>query len=452
MSYNFTEYDLDQLYLLPPSMRDWLREDHLVWFLIDAVHHMDLSAFFGAYRSDGTGQRAHHPIIMLSVLLYGYCEGVTSSRKLEKRCQEHVAYRILAGDTSPDHCAFSRFRKRHRSAMKSLFIEILHLCAAAGIVNVGKVSLDGTKMQSNASLKANRTEASLEKEIEAMLTSGETKDKAEDELYGKDRRGDELPEELHTHDGRLKRIQECKDRLQQERIAAEQAQQQKIDERQSGEQKKRGRKPKSVEAVREERSKRKANTTAPETRIMKTRNGYIQGFNAQAVCTDDQIILAATVTNQENDQGLFHPLMEKAQGNAIAVLDKEESTIKLGRGDAGYCNEADLSQQCTYEMLIATQKDWKQRKKNQESPPPRGRIPKGLSATELMERKLRTKRGRAEYKKRSSTIEPIFGQIKDGRDLDHFYSHDESGAEGEWDLICGTHNLMKLYRFSNNQN
>ena len=450
MAHNYTECNRDRLYLLPPSMQEWLPEDHLAWFLIDVVGQMDLTAFHAAHRIDGCGQKAHHPEIMLAVLLYAYCQGERSSRKIERLCQESVPYRILAADTAPDHCAFARFRQRHAKAMKSLFVEILRLCAEAGLVKAGKVNLDGTKMKANASLAANRTEKAFSEEIERMLAEAEVKDSEEDETFGKNRRGDELPEGLRSRESRRVRLQEARERLRCERLAAEEAQSRKLEERARNEEgtgkKVRGRPPRSVEAVGQEQEKRKANATAPETRILKTGSGYVQGFNAQAVCTDEQIILSAYVTQQENDQGLYHPMMKQAQKSATLVLGEEEGKIKLGRADAGYCNEVDLETECDHEILMVTKKDWKRRKLMREEPPPRGRIPKRLSATERMERKLRTKRGSKEYRKRSQTIEPVFGQIKSGRGIDAFYGRELVSARGEWDLICGTNNLLKLFR------
>lgn len=448
MAHNYTECNRDQLYLLPPSMKEWLPEDHLAWFLIDAVGQMDLSAFHAAHRTDGKGQKAHHPEMMLSVLLYAYCQGERSSRRIERHCLESVPCRILAADTAPDHCAFARFRKRHTQAMKSLFVEILRLCAEAGLVKAGKVNLDGTKMKANASLAANRTEEALAEEIERMLAEAETRDAEEDKAFGKDKRGDELPKNLRSREERRRRLEEARQRLEGERLEAEETQRRKLEKRERKEdetgKKTRGKPPKSVEDVRKEQEKRKANATAPETRILKTRSGYVQGFNSQAACTDDQIILAADVTIQENDQGLYHPMMASAQENATAALG-EEGKVELGRADAGYCNVADLEKECDHEILIATKKDWKRRKQIREEPPPRGRIPKDLSSTERMERKLRTKRGSEEYKKRSQTIEPVFGQIKSGRGIDSFYGRELFSAQGEWNLICGTHNLLKLF-------
>ncbi len=449
MGYNFRGGNRDQMWLMPPAITDWLPAEHLAWMVIDAVESMNLQAFYAKYRTNGQGNTAWHPKMMVAMLLYAYCQGERSSRKIERLCQESVAYRVITGNEKPDHSTISRFRQDHAEPMKSLFIEILRLCAEAGLVHVGKVNLDGTKMKANASLAANRTESALAAEIERMLSEAAAKDAEEDAAFGKDKRGDELPKDLRTREDRLKRLEEAKERLELERQAAEAAQEAKLakraeQERASG-RKPGGRAPKSVAAVRTQQEERKANVTAPETRIMKTRGGYVQGFNAQAVCTDDQIIIAGEVTDQENDQGLYHSMMAQAQSNATAVLDEKEAKIELGRADAGYPNEADLSKPCDYEILMATKKDWKRRKELREEPPPRGRIPKHLSAMERMERKLKTKRGSAEYKMRSQTIEPVFGQIKSGRGIASFYGRDLASAKGEWDLICGTHNLLKLF-------
>jgi len=449
MAYNFRGGNRLQTTLLPPSITDWLAPEHLAWFVIDVVESMDLTPFYARYRTNGQGSAAWHPQLMVALLLYAYCHGERSSRKIEALCEESVPYRVITGNEKPDHCSISRFRTANEEWMKQLFVEILRLCAAAGLVNVGKVNLDGTKMKANASLAANRTEKTLGEEIERMLAEAASKDAEEDESFGMDKRGDELPEDLRTHKDRLARLQEAKERLERERLEAEAAQRQKLEERKQKEEetgkKARGKPPRSVEDVRKEKESRKANATAPATRILKTRSGYVQGFNAQAVCTDEQIIVAADVTDQENDQGQYHPMMQQAQENAKAILDGDEATIQLGRADAGYCNEADLEKECEHEILVATKKDWKRRKEMREEPPPRGRIPKHLSATERMERKLRTKRGSAEYKKRSQTVEPLFGQIKSGRGIDSFFGRELPSAQGEWNLICGTSNLLKLY-------
>ena len=235
MAYNYTTCNREQHYLLPPSMKEWLGEEHFVWFLLEALDTMDVSAFHAAHRRDGKGQKAHHPEIMLAVLLYGYCHGERSSRQLERLCQESVAYRILASDTAPDHCAFARFRQRHEAALKAVFLEVLRLCAEAGVLKVGVVSLDGTKMKANASLAANRTLEGLEKEIAAMVSEAAALDAEEDARYGQDRRGDELPEDLRHREDRLRRLRECQAKLLAEKEAARRAQEAKIEQREAEE-------------------------------------------------------------------------------------------------------------------------------------------------------------------------------------------------------------------------
>jgi len=450
MAHNYTECNRDQLYLLPPSMRDWLGEEHFAWFLLDALAEIDLSAFHAAYRWDGKGQQAHHPEIVLAVLLYGYCHGERSSRQLERLCEESVAYRILAADTRPDHCAFARFRQRHESAFKAVFLEVLRLCAEAGVLKVGVVSLDGTKLKANAALSSNRTLAGLEKEIAGMVSEAAARDAEEDAGYGADRRGDELPEGLRRREDRLRRLRQCKAKLEAEQEAARRAQEQKIEQRKEEEaatgRKKRGRAPKTPEQAAEGKAEGKANTTDPSSEIMKTRQGYVQGYNAQAVVTEEQYVVAAELTTDANDQKQLHPMLDKAAANLNAV--GVEQKIGVGLADAGYCSEKNLTggSEDGPELLVNTTKDWKRRKALREESPPRGRIPKGLTATQRMERKLRTKRGAALYRKRAQTVEPVFGQVKDARGLDRFCRRGDTACDSEWAVICATHNLLKLYR------
>ena len=450
MAYNYTACNREQLYLLPPSMRDWLAEDHFVWFLLDAIEEMDLSAFHAPYRADGKGQKAHNPVMMLAVLLYGYCHGERSSRQLERLCQESVPYRILAADTAPDHCAFARFRRRHEAALKGVFIEVLRLCAETGVLKVGVVSLDGTKMKANAALSANRTREGLEKEIDAMVSEAEARDAEEDARYGVDRRGDELPEGLRRRPERLRRLAECKARLDAQKEAARQAQEEKITRREAEEEhtgkRKRGRRPKTPEEVAAAKDKAKANVTDPASGIMKTQQGYLQGYNAQAAVTKDQYILAPGLSDEANDCRQLHPMLDEAAANLKTVGVEEPMGVVLA--DAGYCSESNLSEprEDGPELLVNTTKDWKRRKALREEPPPRGRIPKGLTPTERMERKLRTKRGTSLYRKRAPSVEPVFGQIKDTRGLTGFCRRGLSACLSEWSLICATHNLLKLFR------
>lgn len=448
MAYNFLSCDRNQTYLLPPSLADWLPEGHLAWFVLDAVEQIDLQLFYKKYRIDGVGNSAFNPSMMVGLLLYAYCTGERSSRRIEKSCQTDVAYKIITANQSPDHCTISRFRKDNESLLKNLFLEVLRLCAAAGLVKLGKVSLDGTKIKANASMAANRTLKHLEKEVEQMLAEADAKDAEEDKAFGPNKRGDELPEDLRDRNSRLNRLKTCKERLEREKAEARQAQQDKIDRRQAREdatgKKLRGRAPKSPEDA--ENKEAKANVTDPDSRIMKTQNGYVQGLNAQAVVTEEQVIVAEDVTQQANDKQQLHPMLEQAEANRQAVGVKEK--IGTALADAGYSSDDNFTKAPAggVELLVATQKDWKQRKAMRDQPPPRGPTPAGLSATELMERKLLTERGRELYKLRSQTVEPVFGQVKDVRGIDKFMRRGIEACRGEWSLICATHNLLKLWR------
>ncbi len=451
MGYNFISCNRDQSYLMPPSLRDWLPEDHLAWFVLDAVGQMDLSAFNAKYRSDGWGAAAHPPAMMVPLLLYAYCVGVRSSRKIERACEVDVAFRVVAANRKPDHVTIARFRRNNLAELEELFTQILRLCAEAGLVKVGTVALDGTKVEGNAALAANRTHKGLDKEIgrevAKMLAEAESVDREEDEKYGA-KRGDELPEDMRVQKTRIERLRECKERLEKEAAERAAEQQKKIDERAAKEaeagRKLPGRKPKEPDQTPDEKAK--ANVTDPESRIMKTRKGYAQGYNAQAVVTEEQIIGAAEVTQEANDVKQLGPMLEKTAENLAAVGVEEEPKAALG--DAGYWSEANIEGADPEgpELFVATTKDWKQRKAAREEPSPRGRIPKNLSCRERMERKLRTRRGRATYKKRSRTVEPVFGQIKSARGCDRFLLRGIDGASGEWKMLCGTHNLLKLWR------
>jgi transposase len=448
MAYNFLPCDRDQAYLLPPSLKDWLPEGHLAWFVLDAVEQIDLSEFYKKYRTDGVGNSAFHPSMMVALLIYSYCTGERSSRKIETHCQTDVAYKVVTSNQSPDHTTISRFRKDNQSHLKKLFLEILRLCGEAGLVKLGKVSLDGTKVKANASLSANRKLKHLKQEIDKMLSEAEAKDAEEDKAYGADKRGDEMPDDLRDRNSRINRLKACKARLEQEKAEAEKQQQDKIDERKAKEKqtgkKPRGRKPKSAEEAGNKDAK--ANVTDPDSRIMKTRQGFVQGLNAQAATTEQQIIVAEDVTQEENDKQQLHPMLEQAEENRQAVEIEEEIGVALA--DAGYCSEENFTKKPAgdIELLVATQKDYKQRKAMAEQPPPEEPIPDDLSPTELMERKLLTERGRELYKIRGKTVEPVFGQIKEVLGFDRFMRRGFEACQSEWSLICAVHNLLKLWR------
>ena len=446
--FNSIRPNRDQLFLLPPALQDWLPPDDLAYFLLDAVDQFDLTAFYAAYRADGVGQAAFQPHMMVALLLYAYCLGVRSSRQIERLCQRDVAFRVVAGNLCPDHATIARFRQRHTEALKGLFTDILRLCKEAGLVKVGLVALDGTKMAADAALEANRTYESIRAEVGSMLEQAESEDAEADRLYGPGHRGDELPDAMRDRHGRLERLKGCRERLEGEAAAAAADHARRLQERAAKEaetgQKLRGRKPKPVSEAPE--AEAKANVTDPDSRIMKTRRGYIQGYNAQAVATADQIIVAADVTADENDVDQLHPMLAAA-ANELQAAGIEE-TVKAALVDAGYCSEENLERADPEgpELFVATRKDWKQRERLRQAPPPRGRIPGHLSRRERMDRKLLTKRGRRLYRQRGQIIEPVFGQTKTCRGIDRFQRRGLANCQSEWKVICGAHNLLKLWR------
>lgn len=446
MTYNFLPYDPDQLYLLPPSICEWVAEGSLARFVSEVVDELDgenkLADFYASYRKDGWGRAGYHPRMQVKVLLYGYCCGVTSSRKIAQALENDVAFRYLSANQQPDFRTINDFRKAHLAALEGLFVEVLRLCREAGLAKMGRVALDGRKVAGNAALDQNRDKEAIEREVRRILAEAERVDAAEDQKYGPDQRGDELPEGLRTKEGRLRRLKEARARLEAEERQARQAQEDKIEARQAEEQstgqKKRGRKPKSPdEAVDAEA---KANLTDPDSRILKTRRGWLQGYNGQAMADcDSQVIVAQGLTQAENDVNQLAPMLSACEQQA-----GRRPTEVLG--DAGYWSQANarLADETT-ELFIATQKDWKQRKALREQGAPRGRIPKNATAQERMERKLLTQRGKAAYRQRGSSIEAVFGQMA-MRGLNRFWLRGVDKVRAEWSLWCATHNLLKLWR------
>jgi transposase len=432
---------------MPPSLREWLGEDHLAWFVIDAVDQMDVSEFYAAYRSDGWGAAAYEPSMMVGVLLYAYCRGIRSSRKIARALEEDVGFRVVAANQQPDFRTICRFRAEHEKALERLFVQVLRLCREAGLLKLGVVALDGAKVVANAALDANRSYEAIEEEVQRILVEARKVDAEEDALFGPERRGDELPEGLGRRVERLKRLEEARSRLEREaaekaRIAREHIAQRQAEEVTSGK-KKRGRKPRVVESV--PAVEAKANITDPDSRIMKTRQGYVQGYNAQAIVSEDQIILAVGVTQEANDVQQLKPMLKTMERTLEAA--GITGCPRAALADAGYWSEANA---CSIpegpELLIATAKDWKQRKELRERGCPRGRIPKKLSVRERMERKLLTKRGRSLYKMRGILVEPVLGQVKEGQGCRRFMRRGLVAAESEWSLMGATHNLLKLWR------
>jgi transposase len=425
---------------------------------LDVVSELDLSAIYTSYQEkDGRGQAAYAPEMMVRLLLYGYARGVYSSRKIQTRTFEDVAFRYLSGDQHPDHATIAEFRKRHLEALSGLFTQALLLCSEAGLVKLGHVSIDGTKIKANASKhKAmsykhmNETEARLKQEIDGLLAAAEKTDAEEDAQYGKDRHGDELPEELSRRQSRLKKIREAK--LALEQAAKEQAErkredaEQKLAERAEEEQrtgkKKRGRKPEPCDpeqAKPDETAQR--NFTDPESRIMPdsaNKGSFVQGYNAQiAVDSASQVIVAAEVTQETNDKKQLLPMI------ALIAANLERKPEKVS-ADTGYFSEANVTDEQVkdVDLYVATGRDMHGVAVEMSSGPP----PPGASPKEAMREKLRTEAGRTVYKMRKAIVEPVFGQIKEQRGFRRFSLRGQQNVRREWRLVCAVSNLLKLFR------
>ena len=446
MSYKFLPYNIEQMFLMPPSISDWVAEGSLARFVSDVIEYFDasgkLAPFYSGYRDDGWGCAAYHPRMMVKVIVYAYTVGVTGSRRIARALENDVSLRFLSANQQPDFRTISDFRKNNLEAFQSLFAEVLELCREAGLAKMGRVALDGCKVAGNASLSANRTKEGIEKEVERMLSEAEKVDEEEDAKYGRDKRGDELPKGLRTKADRMKRLKEAHERLKEREDKEREEQEEKIKARKKEEiesgKKKRGRKPKEPKAS--VNKKAKANITDPESRILKTRNGYKQGYNGQAAADcKTQVIVACDVTQEENDVNQLKPMLDKCEEQAG---ERPKELL----ADAGYWSETNVElEDENTELFIATKKDWKQRKELMEKGAPRGPIPKNATARDKMERKLLTKRGKETYKKRSPTIEPVFGQMNN-RGLTNFMLRGLKKVKTEWSLWCATHNLLKLWR------
>jgi transposase len=342
MAYNFLRGDRDQPFLLPPDLRDWLPDGHLAWFILDVVDQLGLQPFLRAYRTDGHGHPAYDPKTLLGVLLYAYCVGVRSSRQIERRCTEDLAFRVLAGNQLPDHVTIARFRARQEQALGGFLVASLKLCAAAGMVRVGTVALDGTKLAADAADKANRTQHKLEEEVAEILRQAAEIDQHEDEQLGH-ARGDELPPALASKADRLARLRQAKARLEADAAAREQAYQQRLAAHTAAVAAK-GRKPRQLKPRPHEapNPKATANVTDPDSRFLHTRNGSVQGYNAQAVTTLHQLVVAAEVTDEADDVHQLQPMLAATAATLAAAGIKERPEAALA--DSGYWSIANLTE------------------------------------------------------------------------------------------------------------
>ncbi len=437
MTRGFIKGDRDQIFLLPPSIEEWVSKDHPVRFVSNCLEQMNLQAFYKSYAKEG--RPPYDPQMMLGILIYAYSKGMRSSRKICKACEDEVPFRWISGNIAPNHRAICRFRSRHEKEFKTLFNEILRLCSESGLLNLGKIFLDGTKIQANAAMSSSYTLDHIDK----ILQEAEAADKAEDEEFGESERGDQLPKELADPKERIKRIKAAKKRLDQELKQKQEEQAQKVKKHKASGPK-RGRQPKSPDEV---RIKKKANITDPESRIMRTWSGFAQAYNCQAACTEEQIIVSADVTQDRNDLYQLEPMLE--QTDATLRESGVEENVKALVADAGYFRE-DLAikdiEKDGPELLVCTKKSHKLRKELKEKGAPRGRIPVNISNRDRMDRRLLTKYGYNIYKKRSYTIEPVFGQIKECLKMDRFLRRGLEAVKSEWILACSISNLMKLFR------
>ena len=469
---HFRSFDLGQALLLPPDLRDWLPENHLARFVGEVVADLDLSTVYASYASDGRGAAAYHPQMLVGLLIYGYCTGIFSSRRLERATFEDVGFRFLSGDQHPDHDTLAAFRERHLAALKELFLQVLKLCEKAGLVQLGHVALDGTKVKANASkhkaMSYDRMcarEADLAQQIASLLEQARSIDAREDQQYGRGKTAEQLPADLARAEGRLAKIRAAKTALEQEaRAAAEQkkaAVEATLAERAQREadtgKATAGRKPAipDPETAKPE-AKAQRNVTDPESRIMKdgASKGFEQAYNAQIVVdAAHQIIVAEQLTTQANDKQQLAPMLAQVACN-------------LGRApiaasaDAGYYSDEHLTDPRLAGIDLHLPPD---RQKHHQPPPPPDQpdppdqppptsspdtptpaTPKTRIAA--MREKLKTAAGHAIYRMRKAIVEPVFGQIKQARGFRRFSFRGATKTSAEWSLVCTTHNLLKLWR------
>jgi transposase len=458
MAKHYLPYDLNQRLLLPPDLREWLPEGHLALFVSDVVDSLDLAAILMANRKDDDrGRAGFHPVMMVKLLVYGYCVGRPSSRKIEKATYEDVGFRVLAGDQHPDHDCIAAFRQRHLAELGGLFAQVLMLCRKAGLVKLGHVAIDGTKIKANASKhkamsyeRMTETEQRLEEEVRKLLEEAERVDAEEDALYGKGKRGDELPDELARRDSRLKKIRAAKAELEAEAKAEAQAKAEEVQvqlakraakEAETGK-KTAGRLPRvpNPEEVKPD-PKAQRNFTDSESRIMPdgaNKGSFVQGYNAQiAVDETAQIIVATAVTQATNDKRELVSMTQRVVGNCGRLADTTSA-------DAGYFSDEAVTDPklAGTNLLVPPDRQKHGASSTAAMAPPSP----DDSAAVKMRRHLSTPEGRHLYRMRKAIVEPVFGQIKEVRGLRRFLLRGLTAVTHEFDLIALTHNLLKLFR------
>jgi transposase len=429
MAKTYRPYLPEQDLLLPPSLRDWLPENHLAYFVSDLVDQLDLAMITAEYEDDERGYPPYHPVMLTKVLVYAYCVGVFSSRRIQRRLIEDVAFRVLAAGNEPDFRTIADFRKRHLTALQGFFEQVLRLAREMGAPRVGRVALDGSKVRANASKhkamsygRMREKQKQLRDEVTQLLAQAEAADAADDAEYGRDQRGDDLPAELQRRESRLKRIREAKRALEaraKEEAAA------------AGE---------PVESATPD-PKAQYNFTDPESRIMHSPDGFVQAYNVQVAVDELQLIVGEAVTQDTNDKQQLMPMI-------TTIEQQSGDTPRQLLADAGYCSDDNLAaiEDTTIDAYIATRK---QKHGERPAPCPRGPLPKDARLVDRMTRKLQTKSGAAVYAARKAIVEPVIGQIKHARGFRQFLLRGFENVQGEWSLVCTTHNILKLYRLCN---
>jgi transposase len=438
VSQNFIACDRDQAFLLPPDLREWLPAGHLGWFVIDAVAALDLEALYRGYREDGHGRPAHDPAMMVALVLYAYAVGVRSSRAIERRCQEDVAFRVLAANRAPDHATIARFLKRHRGPLAELFTQVLAMCGRAGLVSVGTVAVDGTKLAANAALGANRTYPAIRAEVERMLEEGAATDAAEDALYG-DARGDELPAELADPASRRARLEQLARELEAEdaarRAAWEQSEHARAEHRQRTGKNPTGRPPQPPPGDALERAVR--NTTDPDSRPMRLRGMPIQGYNAQVVANERQVILAADITNHATDVRQLAPMLHAATANLQRA--GIEDPIQNVLADAGYFSLTQIAAVRATGTTVLIPPNAPDRTTPRQRPARNGPVSRQMTSL------LDTPEGQRLYRRRQVMVEPVFARTKHHRGITRLLRRGLAACQAEWKLIATTHNLLRRY-------
>jgi transposase len=426
MSKTYRPYVPEQDLLLPPSLRDWLPEDHLAYFVSDLVDQLDLSAITRVYEDEDRGFPPYHPVMMTKVVVYAYCVGVFASRRIQRRLVEDVAFRVLAAGNAPDFRTIADFRKIHLTALRGLFEQVLRLARDLGLVRMGRVALDGTKVKASASKhkamsygRMREKQQQLRAEVQALLDQADAADAADDARYGADRRGDDLPAELQRREERLRRIREAKRAL--EARASEEA----AAEGQPSE-------PATPDP------KVQYNFTDPESRIMHSPDGFVQAYNGQVAVDEFQLIVGQAVTQATNDKQQLVPMI-------ATIVAQSGATPTQLLADAGYCSDENLAalESSPIDAYISTRK---QKHGDRPGPCPRGPLPQTATRTDRMARKLHTKAGATAYAARKGIVEPVIGQIKHARGFRQFLLRGFEKVQGEWSLVCATHNILKLYR------